>query len=246
MTTDNPPFKLLRSAFQQAPRDLLRRNPGILPVAKPGGCSSHDIVARARRALGMRKIGHAGTLDPLAEGVLLLMIGQATRLFDDIQTFPKTYVATLRLGERTDTQDIEGTPVPGADPSALPLPAESIGAALLPFAGDIMQTPPMYSALKQGGKKLYELARAGETVERTARPVHVYSLQLLDSDGTSARLEMTVSSGFYVRTLIDDLGQSLGVGAVMTALTRTRIGPFGLDDCVSADDIRLCHEGSKQ
>lgn len=239
----NRPFSELRKKFSENPRSLLFCCPGIVPVNKPEGITSHDAVAKARKQLNMRKVGHGGTLDPMAEGVLLILLGQGTRLFDSLQTFRKSYRATLRLGERTDTQDTSGAPIDGADPACLPVSEEAIKSALAGFRGQIEQVPPMYSALKKNGKKLYELARAGKSIDREPRPVEVYDLQLLYTDGREAEIEMSVSKGFYVRTLIDDLGQVLGSGAVMSALTRTAVGPFGLDDCVAVDAIKLSGEG---
>lgn len=230
---DGPNLPALRKAFQADPRALMGQVPGILPVDKPAGMTSHDVVARARRVLGIRRVGHGGTLDPMATGVLLILAGRAARLFDDLQGFQKEYEAGFRLGIRTDTQDTTGT-VLEESAANLPLTRQAVEAALTAFRGDILQVPPMYSALKRGGKKLVDLARAGQTVERDPRPVTVHALELVEFDGREGTLRLAVSRGFYVRTLIDDLGQALGPGATMTHLRRTQIGPFDLADTASA------------
>ena len=223
------PFPETLAAFKADPLSLLWKNPGIWLVDKPSGPSSNLWVVRARKALNEKRVGHAGTLDPLASGLLILLAGNATRLFDHMQDFTKTYVAGFRLGEKTDTQDITGKPVENFVPAAsLPVPRALVEAHLAQFRGDIMQLPPMHSALKKDGQPLYKLARKGVEVERAPRPMTVSRLELLDFDGISGTLSMDVSKGFYVRTLIDDLGASLSTGAVMTTLSRTAIGPFSL------------------
>lgn len=223
------PFPELRQRFLDDPLSLLGRVPGIFPVDKPSGPTSHDGVDRLRRRLKMRRVGHGGTLDPMATGLLLLLAGNATRLFDELQHFPKTYRATLRLGGRTDSRDATGNPV-AFTPTREGWPtADDWEKALAGFRGAILQIPPMHSALKKNGRPLYELARAGVEIEREPRPVTVHSLALAAADGPDAELVMAVSSGFYVRVLVDDLGLALGTGAVMTALRREAIGPFTLD-----------------
>ena len=229
------PFPEIRTRFLENPRSLLRTMPGIYPVDKPEGMSSHGAVARARKRLGLKRVGHGGTLDPLATGLLVLLAGNATRLFDELQAFPKTYVARLRWGVATDTQDCTGTVV-----SEAPVPvldADAFERLMAPFRGNILQTPPMHSALKRDGKPLYELARAGITVEREPRPVTVYELSGRILSPTESELTMSVSSGFYVRTLIHDMGTLLGCGAMMTALRRTAIGPFTLTDACPPDTL---------
>ncbi len=222
-----PPFPETLAAFQTDPLSLLWKNPGVWILDKPSGPSSNLCVVRARKALGEKRVGHAGTLDPLASGLLVLLVGNATRLFDQMQDFTKTYAAGFRLGEKTDTRDITGSPVEGFAPSVpLPLPREAVEAALAAFRGEGMQLPPMHSALKKDGQPLYKLARRGVEVPRAPRPVTVSRLELLDFDGVEGVLSMDVSKGFYVRTLIDDLGEALSAGAVMTSLTRGAIGPF--------------------
>lgn len=217
--------------FRSNPLSLLWSIPGIWLLDKPTGPSSNRMVVRTRRILGLKRVGHAGTLDPLASGLLILLAGNATRLFDSFQEMDKSYTADFRLGLRTDSQDITGAPLPAYSPRRPPpIPEEDLRAALNGFHGSILQVPPMHSALKKDGQPLYKLARKGEVVDRPARPVSVYGLELERFDGMEGRLTMTVSKGFYVRTLIDDLGEVLGTGATMTALRRTRTGPF----CVEA------------
>jgi tRNA pseudouridine55 synthase len=211
---------------------------GILNLYKPSGPTSHDCVYRVRRVYGTRRVGHAGTLDPLATGVLLMGLGNGTRVLEYLQGMPKTYLADLRFGIATDTQDITGKVIDRSDPSDLT--HQAVIEALAPFIGEIQQLPPMFSALKQGGKKLYELARKGETVEREARPVTIYALELLDFQPgaeASGRLRVQCSAGTYIRTLCHDLGDALGCGATMTALEREAIGPFTAADATSLDNL---------
>lgn len=236
------PFTETLAAYQRDPLSLLWRVPGIWPIDKPSGPSSNRIVVQARRALGIRKVGHAGTLDPMASGLLLLLAGNATRLFDHLQLLPKTYRADFLLGQRTDSQDATGAPLPPEvwrPANTPPISIEHVRSALEPFLGDILQTPPMHSALKKDGQPLYKLARKGETVEREARPVRVYALSLVDFDGVRGTVEMTVSKGFYVRALIDDLGLALGCGATMTGLVRTAVGPFRVEGAVTVEGIQM-------
>lgn len=230
------PLPRLRACLRATPLALRNCIPGIYPVDKPTGVTSHDMVALARRRLGLRRVGHGGTLDPLATGLLLLLAGNATRLFDALQGYRKTYSARLRLGLRTDTQDITGTvletaPVPHLAPGDL-------DAALTPFRGTIHQVPPMFSALKHEGQPLHRLARAGKTVAREPRQVTVHQLAGEVVAEGEVELELTVSKGFYVRTLIDDLGAALGCGATMTALRRTAIGPFAIEQAVAPEALQ--------
>lgn len=220
--------------------------PGILLVDKPGGMTSHDVVARARRALGTRKIGHAGTLDPMATGLLVLGVEAATRLLTFIVGLDKTYEATIRLGVATDTDDAEGEVVSTADASSLASPRiiEQIAAS----TGLISQVPSTYSAIKVDGRRAYALARAGEQVELKAREVTVSRFEVLAERRPSAGsgtgggwidLDVVVdcSSGTYIRSLARDLGAALGVGGHLTALRRTRIGPFDIGAAVPVDAI---------
>lgn len=208
---------------------------GFLNVDKPAGLTSHDVVARVRRALKIRQVGHAGTLDPLATGVLVICVGPATRLSEYVMDTTKRYRATLRLGVTTTTYDAEGEITAERDPSAIT--RERVEALLPRFTGDLQQIPPMYSAIKQGGRKLYELARAGETVERPPRPVHIAALTLVEWSPPFCVLDVTCSAGTYIRSLAYDLGEALGVGAHLTALVRTASGSFTLENAAALDTL---------
>jgi tRNA pseudouridine55 synthase len=205
---------------------------GILNVNKPSGPSSFAVVRTVRRLPGVLKAGHGGTLDPVAEGVLPILINGATRLADFVHEWPKTYEASVAFGFTSDTGDREGTITPAGDPQVIT--RERIEAALPAFTGRIEQVPPMYSALKQGGEALYRKARRGEAVERRARVVEIFSIRLLDYDSRAvvARIEVNSGRGMYVRSLAHDLGAALGCGAYLSGLTRTAIGPLRLDDAV--------------
>jgi tRNA pseudouridine55 synthase len=211
---------------------------GVLNIDKPAGPTSHDVVARVRRLCGTKRVGHAGTLDPAATGVLVVLLGVATRLAEYATDLPKRYDAVIQFGLRTDSQDTTGATLSRDDASSLTEAA--IEAALGSFRGEILQTPPMVSAVKVEGQRLYELARRGETVERAARPVTIYSLRLVEfHSGSNAwgRLLVECSSGTYIRTLCADLGEALGCGAAMGALRRTRIGPFQVEDALSLEAL---------
>lgn len=211
---------------------------GLLNLYKPSGPTSHDCVYRVRKALQTRRVGHAGTLDPLACGVLVLGIGNGTRVLEYLHGLPKTYRARMLLGRETDSQDVTGATI--AETDACAVTREAVEAALQQFRGDILQVPPMVSALKVGGRKLYELARKGETVEREARPVTLFNLDLLEFvPGPAAEVELrvTCSGGTYVRTLCHDLGAALGVGGTMSALEREAVGPFRAEDAVRLEDL---------
>lgn len=207
---------------------------GIIVIRKEKGYTSHDVVARLRGILHMKKIGHTGTLDPEAEGVLPVALGKATRLVDMLTEKEKTYEAVMRLGVVTDTQDMTGTILSQAEemPSS-----EQIQEAVGAFLGDHMQVPPMYSALKVNGKKLYELAREGKTVERKARPVHFYEIEILEIEIPLVRFRVTCSKGTYIRTLCHDIGEKLECGAAMETLLRTRVGRFDLEDAVTLAQV---------
>ena len=216
---------------------------GVIVIDKPADFTSFDVIAVVRRLTGQRKTGHTGTLDPNATGVLPVLLGAATKAQDRIPNHDKSYLAQFRLGLTTDTLDIWGE-VKTETPCCV---TEDDVRSLLPrFSGEIMQVPPMYSALKKDGQRLYDLARKGVEVEREARPVTVYRLELVsfNSETQTGELAVSCSKGTYVRTLIDDIGQALGVGAVMTALRRTEACGFTLSDCVTLDRLRqLCGEG---
>ena len=216
---------------------------GVIVIDKPADFTSFDVIAVVRRLTGQRKAGHTGTLDPNATGVLPVLLGAATKAQDRIPNHDKSYLADFQLGKTTDTLDIWGT-VTSETPGSV---TEDELLSLLPrFRGEIMQVPPMYSALKKDGQRLYDLARKGVEVEREARPVTVYRLELVsfNNETQTGELAVSCSKGTYVRTLIDDIGQALGVGAVMTALRRTEACGFTLSDCVTLDRLRqLCGEG---
>ncbi|HKW51695.1 MAG TPA: tRNA pseudouridine(55) synthase TruB, partial [Candidatus Eisenbacteria bacterium] len=201
-------------------------------VDKPEGWTSHDAVARLRTLLGESRVGHAGTLDPFASGLLLIGEGRATGFLGCLGLLPKRYRATARLGVATDTQDVTGTVT--ARSNRMPTMAE-IEAGLDRFRGAIRQRPPLYSAVKVGGTRLYKAARRGVDLEREERPVHVYDLRLIETALPEITLDVTVSRGTYVRTLAHDLGETLGCGAHLTALRRVESGPFQVDAALSCD-----------
>ena len=216
---------------------------GILCLDKPPEMTSFACCAAFRRLLGTRKIGHAGTLDPMATGVLPLLVGNATRALELLPDHNKRYTAALRFGLVSDTQDIWGKT---AETGKAPPSREAVEAALPAFRGEIRQVPPMMSALKKDGVRLYDLARQGIEVEREARPVTIHTLELLDYHEASGEgtLDCACSKGTYIRSLCADLGERLGCGAVMTGLRRTRAAGYGLEDCVTLDEARrLAEEG---
>lgn len=204
---------------------------GVIVIRKEKGFTSHDVVAKLRGILHMKKIGHTGTLDPDAEGVLPVALGKATRLVDMITDKEKTYEAVMRLGVVTDTQDMSGTVL--SQTTELSVTEEELCTVVSSFVGDYMQVPPMYSALKVNGKKLYELAREGKTVERKPRPVRFYEIEILDISFPLVRFRVTCSKGTYIRTLCHDIGEKLGCGAAMESLLRTKVGRFTLDDAIT-------------
>lgn len=208
---------------------------GFLNINKPTGITSHDVVAKARRAFGIKKIGHAGTLDPLADGVLVLCLGSATRLSEYVMQSTKCYRARVRLGVVTDTYDAEGRVL--RERNAAHITRDDVARALAGFIGEIEQVPPMYSAIKQGGRKLYELARAGEEVERRPRRVRIDALAIMDWSSPLFTLDVTCSAGTYIRSLAYDLGERLGVGAHLAGLTRTASGTFTLNRAVALDTL---------
>lgn len=209
---------------------------GILPVNKPENWTSFDVVGKLRGVLKTKKIGHGGTLDPMAVGVLPVFVGKAAKCCDILPDKSKGYTAGFKLGISTDTQDISGTVTNRSDRS---VSDDTLCAALHEFEGDILQIPPMYSAVKVNGKKLYELAREGKTIERSPRPCHVDKLTLLsfDENTREGTLAVECAQGTYVRTIINDIGDKLGTGGTMTSLVRTRSGGFSLDECLTLDEI---------
>ena len=216
---------------------------GILILHKPQGITSHDAVYRIRRLYGTRRVGHTGTLDPVAEGVLVMLIGRAAKAAEYLSSDRKGYTATLRLGLTTDTEDVTGTVLTQSE--TLPSPDEVI-RAVASFAGTQRQIPPMYSALKIGGKKLCDLAREGKTVEREAREITVHSIICTPLNERDYRLEVSCSAGTYIRTLCADIGASLGCGAVMATLLRTEAGGFSLDQALTLEALEAMSEEERR
>lgn len=208
---------------------------GILPIDKPSGPTSFEVVRRVRELLRVKKAGHTGTLDPMATGVLPVCLGEATKLAGFISEGVKAYEAVVRLGQRTDTLDAQGTVL--AEAPVPPLTREGIEAVLGSFRGTFLQTPPMFSAVKVAGRRLYELARAGEVVHREPREVTVFELSLRDFSAAEIQLRVRCSKGFFVRSLADDLGKALGCGAHLRALRRTLSGPFTLEQAIALDRL---------
>jgi tRNA pseudouridine55 synthase len=208
---------------------------GILNIDKPWGETSFRVVARVRRLTGERRVGHGGTLDPAATGVLPVCLGQGTRVTQFLSDSTKSYRAQIEFGITTDTYDACGQVTDRKDPSYLS--REQLESALVSFRGTIRQTPPMYSAVKHEGKRLYELARRGIEVDRKSRPVTVYDLQLTGWEPPVATVEVVCGKGTYIRTLAHDLGQALGCGAVLKGLVRLRCGPFHIGEAVSLPEL---------
>ena len=214
---------------------------GIIIIDKPEGWTSHDVVAKLRGALKTKRIGHGGTLDPMATGVLPIFIGRGTRAVQFIENADKEYTAGLRLGIVTDTQDITGTVLESSEASITPF---DLAAVLPSFIGAQKQIPPMYSAIKIGGKKLYELARRGEEIQRPARDITISDIQLLDGmdDHGGFLINVSCSKGTYVRTLCHDIGAALGCGATLSSLRRTRAGIFTIEMSHRLDDVIIAAE----
>lgn len=209
---------------------------GVICIDKPAGMTSHDVVNRLRRLYMTRRIGHTGTLDPMATGVMCVLIGRAAKAAEYVTAADKHYIAGMRLGLRSDTGDITGV----LETTGVPLPGEdAVQEAAASFRGGITQVPPMYSALKVGGKKLVDLARQGIEIGREARPVTIYRLEAAPVPGVSGeyRLDVICSKGTYIRTLCTDIGDRLGCGAVMSSLRRTASGRFTLDGCVTLEAL---------
>ena len=214
---------------------------GFLLVDKPSDWTSMDVCAHLRGVLHEKHIGHTGTLDPNATGLLVVLTGKGTKAAKTLENDTKEYVARLRTGLRTDTQDIWGTRLAETEAN---ISREELEAVLPRFRGEIMQLPPMYSAIKKHGKKLYEIARRGGEVEREPRPVTVFRLELLDRDGNGDwGLSVACSKGTYIRTLCADIGETLGCGGCMSALRRTRCGRFTVDEAHTLEAIRSDPEG---
>lgn len=217
---------------------------GIINVYKEAGFTSHDVVAKLRGICKQKKIGHTGTLDPDAVGVLPVCLGSGTKLCDMLTGETKEYIAGFQLGIATDTQDISGKIL---EEKEVCVSAEQVKEMLSHFVGELQQVPPMYSALKVGGKKLYELAREGKEVERKARPITIYELELLKAEHPEYEIRVVCSKGTYIRTLCHDIGQALSCGAVMTSLVRSRVGEFRLKDAKTLDELQeLADQGRLQ
>lgn len=215
---------------------------GIIIVHKEKGFTSHDVVAKLRGICGQKKIGHTGTLDPEATGVLPVCLGSGTRLCDMLTDKDKEYVAELRLGIETDTQDVTGRVLAEYD---VEVSEEQVREAVLSFQGSYMQTPPMYSALKVNGKKLYELAREGKEVERQAREVQIEQIEILRMQLPLVQLRVVCSKGTYIRTLCADIGEKLGCGGAMESLVRTRVGGFTLEKAVTLGQLQALKDQGK-
>ena len=207
---------------------------GIVIVDKPAGWTSQDVTARLRRVFNTRRVGHGGTLDPMATGVLPVFVGRATRGVEFFEHAGKIYEATLRLGITTDTEDITGTVLTEQEPS---VSEADFLAVLAQFRGKIQQIPPMYSALKIGGKKLYDLARQGKQVERQPREIEIFELTCLEFSGVTARLRIACSKGTYIRTLCKDIGEALGCGGCMEQLRRVAAGEYTISEAVPLDNL---------
>lgn len=237
-----------RSAGGEAPKRPAqgpKLRDGLLLVDKHGGCTSHDIVASTRKILRQKKIGHCGTLDPAATGLLLLTVGRATRLTRFLIRAPKVYLGAVRLGITTDTYDTTGEitaeqPVEGLD-------IDKIRATMGTFVGTYLQAPPAYSAKKVGGVKLYEMARRGEEVPEIRKEVHVYDFHMTEdwADGEDVEFQLGCSSGTYARSLAHELGDALGCGGSLSALRRTKIGAFTVDDAVTLDGLREARDAGE-
>ena len=228
---------------------------GVLIIDKPPGMTSHDVVARMRRILGERRVGHTGTLDPFATGVLVALVGRATRLAQFLSGAQKEYEANFRLGFATDTGDLSGVPLAPLSAKAKLWSKEEVEAALANLRGEIEQVPPMYSAKKRGGKRLYELARRGEEVERQPVRVTIHRIEAIgnvdqpcsfNADGTvDVKVRVVCAAGTYIRTLAEDFGKQLGVGAHVTELRRIGAGNFSIKDAVTLERLEdVAHHGS--
>lgn len=212
---------------------------GVLIIKKEAGWTSHDVVAKVRHLLGGVKVGHAGTLDPAATGVLPVLIGRGTRIAEYLVEWDKEYRAVLRLGETTDTQDATGTVL--ASQATDQVTPDALHAAVSRFRGPIEQVPPMYSAVKIAGVPLYKSARAGKTIAREARTVVIHALEVLAIEGRDVTLRIVCSKGTYIRTLCADIGEALGVGGHMLSLERRRVGPLTVDQALTVDEVITRH-----
>lgn len=213
---------------------------GVINVYKEKGYTSHDVVAKLRGIVGQKKIGHTGTLDPDATGVLPVCLGKATKLCDMLTDKHKSYETVMLLGTVTDTQDVSGKVLSNC--ATEQICEKDVKDAILSFLGDYEQIPPMYSALKVNGQKLYDLARQGIEVERKARKIHIFAIQIKEISLPRVRMEVTCSRGTYIRTLCHDIGEKLGCGACMEELVRTEVAPFSIKDSVTLSEIQTAKE----
>lgn len=215
---------------------------GIINIYKEAGFTSHDVVAKMRGICGQKKIGHTGTLDPQATGVLPVCLGSGTKLCDMLTDKDKEYVAELLLGVTTDTQDTTGEVL---EKKSVEATEEEVREAVLSFVGPYNQVPPMYSALKVDGKKLYELARAGKEVERKARPVTIHEIEILEMNLPVVKMRVACSKGTYIRTLCADIGEKLGCGGTMQSLLRTKVERFVLEDAITLSELEMLRDEGK-
>ncbi|MBN2856894.1 MAG: tRNA pseudouridine(55) synthase TruB [Candidatus Delongbacteria bacterium] len=207
----------------------------VVLIDKEAGCTSFDVVAKMRKILKIKKIGHAGTLDPFATGLLILLVGKATKIQDSLMLSDKVYEAEIKLGERTDSFDKTGKIIAESDKR---VSEEEIRAAVMSFKGEQLQLPPMFSALKKDGKRLYELARKGIEVEREPRKIIIHSIDILECLEESIRIRVHCSKGTYIRTLADDIGTRLGTYAYLKELRRTAVGEHNVEDSLKTDEFR--------
>ena len=218
---------------------------GLLNINKPIGITSMDVVREIKKSTGIKKVGHGGTLDPMASGVIPIAIGTSTRLLEYILNGDKSYIATIELGRRTDTYDSEGKTVEKSDPQGISI--DDIINVLSKFNGEMTQIPPMHSALKVQGKRLYELARSGTVIERPPRNVTIYEVSLEEFNTPNIVVGVRCSKGFYVRTFADDIGHLLGCGAFLSSLKRVSSGPFNIEDSMTLDQtISMISDGNLQ
>lgn len=209
---------------------------GILIVDKPSGITSHDVVDKVRRSFRIKRVGHAGTLDPLATGVLVVLIGQATKLFSKFSYFDKSYEATITLGISTDTSDIQGKITKQGNCNMVTL--SRLKEVVETFTGEVDQVPPMVSAVKVDGRRLYELARKGIEVDRKPRRIKIFSLNILDFSLPFIKISLQCSKGTYVRKIAEDIGDRLGCGGCISKIHRTQVGPFRIEQAISLDEIK--------
>lgn len=217
---------------------------GILLIDKPSGITSHDVVARLRKILQMKKIGHAGTLDPMATGLMILLVGKATKLSQYLMSLGKEYTGTATLGATTDSQDADGEILETKEVPALT--AEEVQTHMDSFLGDQYQIPPMFSAIKKNGVPLYKMARKGKTIEREARIIRVSDFELTGFESPHVHFRILSSKGTYVRTIAHDLGQKIGCGAHLTALRRTQIDTFTIEQAVTLEKLAECTTEEKR